>query len=537
MTDVVVVGSGGAALTSALAARAAGAQVVVLEKSDLIGGTTAMSGGLLWVPNNRHMARDGRTDSFDEAFRYMLRLNGGRRSDDDVRTVLEAGPEMVDFLESASEIRFETLDKPDYHPEFDGAKTGGRCLAPLPLVGSLLGEWFDRLRPASGFGVPLSWRELDAMNGVFHPERLDMGLMQERVEAGFVGMGRALAGWLLKGCVEAGVDIFTGTRAQALLTEGRGVTGVAATGHDGTTFDVAASRGTILAGGGFEWNEKLVAQFVAGPVSHPISCPTNEGDTLTMGRAIGADLANMWDLWRFPTAAIPGEEYGGRALSRMVAGERSLPGAIMVNRKGRRFVNEAHPYTDVGRAFMTWDPVESTYENYPAWAVFDRRFRETYSVLSLMPSDDDPDWLVRADSLDELAQRLGIDPAALSDTVARFNQMVEAGHDGEFQRGDSLFDRYYADFGHEPSPTLGVIGRPPFYALTVYPGAIGSSGGLLTDGGGRVRHVDGTTIANLYAAGDAAASCFGPAYGGPGGPLGHGLTVGYLAGRAAAGSP
>jgi len=155
-------------------------------------------------------------------------------------------------------------------------------------------------------------------------------------------------------------------------------------------------------------------------------------------------------------------------------------------------------------------------------------------VLSLMPDDDDPEWLVRADSLEELAQKLAIDPPSLTQTVARFNQMVDEGRDRDFLRGDSLFDRYYADVGREPSPTLGRIGRPPFYALTVYSGAIGSSGGLLTDGHGRVHHVDGTIIPNLYAAGDAAASCFGPAYGGPGGPLAHGMTVGYLAGQAAA---
>jgi hypothetical protein len=208
----------------------------------------------------------------------------------------------------------------------------------------------------------------------------------------------------------------------------------------------------------------------------------------------------------------------------------------MVNHNAKRFVNEAHPYTDVGRVFMTWDPVESAYENYPAWSIFDRDFRETYSVLSLMPDDDDPTWLTRADSLDELARKLDIHPQTLTDTVARFNQMVDDGHDRDFRRGDSLFDRYYADFGREPSPTLGRIQRPPFYALTVYPGAIGSSGGLLTDGHGRVRHVDGTTIPNLFAAGDAAASCFGPAYGGPGGPLAHGMTVGYLAGSTAAGT-
>ena len=242
-TDVVVVGSGGAALTAALAARINGARVTVIEKSDVIGGTTAMSGGLLWVPNNRHMRDEGYDDSFDDALRYLRRLANGRRHDDDVRTVVEAGPAMVDFLEAAGEIRFETLDKPDYHPEFDGAKDRGRCLAPLPLVGSTLGPWFERLRPVSGFGVPLSWRELDAMNGVFHPERLDLAVMTERAEAGFVGMGRALVGWLLKANVDAGVDIRVSTRAYSLRLDGPRVVGVDANGPTGLLSPCGRPRG------------------------------------------------------------------------------------------------------------------------------------------------------------------------------------------------------------------------------------------------------------------------------------------------------
>ena len=533
-TDVVVVGSGGAALVAALAAQAGGVQVTLIEKSGYIGGTTALSGGLVWVPNNRHMGDEGDGDSFDDAFRYLQRVAAGRRSDDIIREVLESGPEMVDFLEESSEVRFETLDKPDYHPEFAGATTKGRCLAPQPLPTASLGDWAERLRPGTGFSIPLSWRELDAMNGIFHPERLDFALITARSEAGYVGMGRALVGWLLRACLDAGVEIRVDTRARELVAEDHKVLGVRASTLGGTDIEILAAKGTILAAGGFEWNERLCAQFVAGPVNHPVSCPTNEGDTLVMGMAVGADLANMWDLWRFPSAAIPGEEYDGRPLSRMVVGERALPGSLMVNRSGRRFVNEAHPYTDVGRAFMTWDPVESTYSNYPAWALFDRRFRETYAVLSAMPTDDDPSWLLRADSIGDLADHLGIDAAALTATVARFNQMAAGGHDDDFGRGDSLFDRYYADFDRQPSPTLGVITEPPFYALQVHPGAIGSSGGLRTDGRGRVHHVTGGLIENLYAAGDAAASAFGPGYGGPGGPLGAGMTLGYLAGCCAA---
>jgi succinate dehydrogenase/fumarate reductase flavoprotein subunit len=403
------------------------------------------------------------------------------------------------------------------------------------LAGSALGAWLDRLRPGSGFSIPLSWGELDAMNGVFHPERLDFSLITKRTEAGYVGMGRALIGWLLKACLDRGVAIHTETRARELLVSDGAVVGVRASTPGGDV-DIRAKRATVLAAGGFEWNEQLCAQFVAGPVSHPASCPTSEGDPVKMGMAIGADLANMWDLWRFPTAAIPGETYDGRPLARMVVGERALPGVILVNGAGRRFVNEAHPYADVGRTFMTWNPAESAYENWPAWAIFDGRFRRTYAVLSVMPGDEDPDWLIRADDLSTLARRLGLPDADLTATVDRFNQMAVEGRDTDFHRGDSLFDRYYADFGRQPSPTLGAISEPPFYGLRIQPGAIGSSGGLLTDTWGRVLHVRGGPIPNLYAAGDSAASCFGPGYPGPGGPLGLGLTLGYRAGQHAVGA-
>jgi 3-oxosteroid 1-dehydrogenase len=534
-TDVAVIGSGAAALVAAVTARHGGAEVTVLEKSRYVGGTTALSGGLVWVPGNHHLRAAGLEDSFDDACKYVGRLAAGRRPPEVIRAVLGAAPAMVEFVESTTGLRFEMLDKPDYHPEFPGARVRGRCLAAQPMPGDILGDRLGWLRPSSGFAMPLSWGELDAMNGVFHPERLDMALIQDRAAAGYIGMGRALAGWLLQACLDRGVDVLLELRADALLMDGSRVAGVHAVRPDGSTLDVRARRGTVMACGGFEWNDELCRQFVAGPLTHPLSCPTNEGDGLRMGMAIGADLANMWDLWRFPAAAIPGETYEGRPLARMVVGERALPGAILVNRDGQRFVNEAHPYTDIGRSWMTWDPVEAVHRNDPSWAVFDHRFRSTYAVLSLLPTDDDPSWLVKADTVAELAASLGIDPAALGTTVERWNAMVAAGHDDDFRRGESLFDHYYADWGHEPDPTLGAIGTPPFYALRVHPGAIGSSGGLRTDEAARVLHVGGEPIPGLYAAGDAAASPSGPGYGGPGAPLGMGMTSGYLAGGHATG--
>ena len=356
-----------------------------------------------------------------------------------------------------------------------------------------------------------------------------MELVERRTAEGFVGMGVALISHLLKACLDRGIDIHTGSRARELLLEGERVCGVRT-----ETRTFRARQGVVLACGGFEWNPELLRCFTSGPVTHPLSNPHNEGDGLVMAMAIGAALADMHDVLRFPATSIPGEVRDGRPVNRMVGGERAMPHTILVNRRGRRFVNEAHNYTDVGKAFGDWDPVAYTYANQPAWAIFDQQYRDQYMVLNVMPGEPAPDWLARADSLSALADRVGIDADGLAETVERWNRFVADGVDRDFRRGESWFDTYYADNGREPSATLGSIEKPPFHALPVHCGAIGTSGGPRTNGRAEVMHVSGRTMPGLAAAGDAAASALGPGYGGPGGPLGQGFTMGYVAGRGAA---
>lgn len=537
--DVVVLGSGGAGLVCALAARDAGARVTVLEKTPLVGGTTALSGGLLWIPNHPRAREAGLEDSEDEAFRYLERLAAGRSDAELVRAVVRSGPAMLRFLESAAGLAFETLDKPDYHPELPGARRRGRCLAPGVFASPRLGDWSRRVRSGPFFSLPLTWRELDAANAIFHPERLDRGLLERRAQQGFTGMGEALVGQLLLACLEGGVEIRLGARARRLLLEIQGdtaqVRGVAAECEEREELFETA-RGVVLACGGFEWSPELVRRFTAGPMTHPIGNPANEGDGLRMAMAAGADLANMSDLLRFPAAAIPGESYDGRPLHRMVAGERALPHSILVNRRGRRFVNEAHGYTDVARAFADFDPVAYEYANHPAFAIFDQQYRASYSVLGVPPGEPAPPWLMQAGTLRELARLAGIDADGLEESVARWNRGVAEGVDRDFRRGESFFDCYYADQGRAPSTTLGSVEKPPFFALSVHCGAIGSSGGPRTDVDGRVMHASGRPIAGLYACGDAAASAIGPGYGGPGGPLGQGFSMAWRAGRHVAGA-
>jgi succinate dehydrogenase/fumarate reductase flavoprotein subunit len=481
------------------------------------------------------MMAEGVGDSEADALQYLERLAAGRRDRALLQTIVRSGPEMVRALETITTLAFETLDKPDYHPELPGARPRGRTLAPNLINASDLGEWHARLRPGPFFSLPLTWREFDAYNAVFHPERLDMARVEQRAQEGWIGMGGALIGHLLRASLDGGADVRLGCTAESLVIEGERVAGVVFT-QDGKRRTLHAERGVILACGGFEADPELVRHFSAGPMAHPLGNPGAQGAGLRMAMEVGADLANMSDLLRFPAAAIPGETFEGRPLNRMVSGERSLPHTIMVNRRGQRFVNEAHNYTDVARAFADWDPVAYEYANVPAWAIFDQQYRAQYSALGVMPDDATPAWLTSADSLEALAERLGIDTTGLAETVARFNGFVAQGRDLDFRRGESLFDAYYADNGREPSPTLGTLEKPPFYAIEVYCGAIGTSGGPRTDRHGRVMHVRGHPIEGLYAAGDAAASTTGPGYGGAGGPIGQGMTLAWLAARHATGS-
>ena len=531
--DVIVVGSGASALTAAVAAASAGARVAVLEKSEWIGGTSALSGGLIWIPCNPHMLAEGLEDSEADALRYLEHLAAGRSERALLETLVRSGPELVRALEAHTTLAFETIEKPDYHPEIPGARPRGRSLSPNLFQAALLGQWRERLRPGPFFSLPLTWREFDATNAVFHPERLDRALVTRRTQEGWLGMGAALIAHLLLACLERGVVVLLRQRARHLISEGDRVVGVVVE-CEGTAQVVRARRGVVLACGGFESSPELVRRFTAGPMTHALGNPGAEGDGLVMAVELGADLANMSDLLRFPAAAIPGETFQGRPLYRMLSGERALPHSILVNRRGRRFVNEAHNYTDVGRAFSDWDAVACEYANLPAWAIFDQQYREQYSVLGVAPGDATPDWLARADSLEALARAVGIDPGGLCASVERFNRNAREGRDPDFRRGESLFDRYYADHGRAPSATLGVLDKPPFYALPVYSGAIGTSGGPRIDIHARVLHVSGQPIEGLYAAGDAAASTTGPGYGGPGGPIAQGMAMAWRAGRHAA---
>jgi 3-oxosteroid 1-dehydrogenase len=437
---VIVVGSGAAALSAALAARAKGASVTVVEASDTLGGTTAVSGGGVWMPQNHHMAELESVDSRPEALAYMGRLTAGRTPVELLEHYVDRGPDILAHLERTTPLELRPMTWPDYHPEMEGAKSSGRMLEPALYDTNRLGRWAARLRRPPVLGLPISLQEATVeWRPSYTPEKFDAAAVQARVAAGPVAGGQALIGALLEACLAAGIEPGLETRAVEITMSGRGaderVAGLVVE-NDGVRAELPAAA-VVLASGGYEWNALLRERFLPGPLTHPHSPPTNQGDGLAMAMAVGADLANMNETWWYPASSLPGDEYDGHPLARFVGVERTAPHSIMVNRFGQRFVNEAGNYNDLGKSFFSFDINEYTQRNLPSWVVFDRQYRSRYAVSTCRPGDPDPEWLIAHETLDGLAGRAGIDPVGLAETVERWNRFVAEGRERAVGRGSS----------------------------------------------------------------------------------------------------
>lgn len=527
--EVVVIGSGAAALSAALAAHDAGANVAVYERSDSVGGTTAVSGGGVWMPAN-HVT--GAEDSRDEALAYMRALSGGRAASEHLERYVAEGPGILAALEQRSRLRFRPISWPDYHPEMEGARSSGRMIEPDLFDTSVLGDWAKRLRRPPVLGLPLTLQESTVeWTPSYTPERYDGAEVKRRVQAGRVACGQALVAALLDGCLSRRIEPVLGVRAVELQSSGGSISGLVVE-RDGRREAIETSA-VILASGGYEWNAELCSRYLPGPLTHPTSPPVNEGDALVMAMELGADLANMNEAWWYPAGAVPGEQYEGRPLARFVAVERTAPHSIIVDRFGHRFVNEAANYNDMQKAFLAFDANEGRPRHLPSWVVFDHQYRSRYPVITARAGGADPEWLLAGESLTDLAGRAGIDAAGLEHTVDRWNGFVASGRDLDYGRGDSFYDRFHGDPA-ATHPNLGTIEKGPFYACPVHLGCVGTSGGPRIDADGRVQHVRDRPIPGLYGAGNAIASPAGPAYFGGGTTIGMALVWGHIAGTTAA---
>ncbi len=523
--DVVVLGSGGAGLTAALTAAVNGASVAVYEKAATVGGTTAVSGGIVWIPAHRRSS-DGELTEAD-ALRYLEAQSLGAMDRELVETFVRTGPAMLDFVEHHSELQFEIAEGfPDYKPELPGGRpTGGRSLNAKPFDLARLGDWKDRI---TSFPADFSNVGIDAET------RARIHAAVDSRDGDYCVAGTALIAGLLKGLLDLGVTPQTDARAIELIAGDGAIAGVRIR-HNGKDLRVRARSGVVLGTGGFEWDQPLVDAFLRGPMRGSVSPPNNTGDGLRMAMAHGADLANMGEAWWVPIIQIPGDTFEGKPRSRSVRLERTRPRSIIVNRAGRRFLNEAGEYNSMAGPFHHLDPRHG-YLNDPAWIVFDDQHLKRYGFLGVEPDGPVPDWFCKSKDLAELSEKTGIDADGLARTLDAWNDNVADENDPDFGRGSSAYDGYWGDneAATTAGKTLGPIDTPPYYAVPVSVGAMGTKGGPRTDRDGRVLHVSGKPIPGLYAAGNAMAGATGKAYGGAGGTIGPAMVFGFRAGHAAA---
>jgi 3-oxosteroid 1-dehydrogenase len=530
--DVVVLGTGAAGMVASLAAAEAGATVGLFEKADRIGGTTAISGGGCWVPGNAQMAASGLADSRDDALRYLASLSFGHIRPGFAEAFVDDGPRVFGWLEAAAGLRMKIVSGyPDYHPERPGGKPGGgRTLEPELFSFRQLGSWADRV--VSGHRNPhLMLSDTTLGGGTGH---LDEKRQAQRQAEDLRGCGAALVGPLLKACVDRGIEPATASRAQDVIIDDGRVAGVMVEQPAGPVI-VRAARGVVLATGGFEWNPELVRSFLRGPMTSPASMPANVGDGLLIAMRAGAALDNMPQAWWVPVIEIPGDVSFGRQRATLLNRERTLPRSILVNKLGRRFTNEAANYNALGGALHQLDAARFDYVNLPCWLVFDAEYLARYGFREVRPADPAPPWMTRAGTLEGLAAAIGAPPGTLKGTVTRWNANVESGDDPDFHRGRSAYDLWSGDAAARGrvESTLGPIDTPPYYAIEVRSGTLGTSGGPRTDLQGRVLGTRGEVIPGLFAAGNVAAAPTGMVYGGAGGTLGPIITFAYRAGAAA----
>jgi 3-oxosteroid 1-dehydrogenase len=546
--DVVVVGSGGAGMVAALTAAHRGLSTIIIEKAAHYGGSTARSGGGVWIPNNEVLKRDGVEDTREAARTYLHGIIGDIVDPERIDTYLDRAPEMLSFVLKHTPLKMCWVPGySDYYPESAGGHPGGRSLEPKPFNAKKLGSDLPGLEPPY-VKVPLNvvvmQQDYVRLNQFMrHPRGVLRGvkvgvraLWAMATGKNLVGMGRALIAPLRIGLRDVGVPVQLNTALTDLYVEDAAVRGIYVRGTDAPESSepqlIRARRGVILGCGGFEHNEQMRVKYQRAPITTEwtLGAKANTGDGIIAAEKLGAALDIMEDAWWGPTVPLTGEPWF--ALS-----ERNSPGSIIVNISGRRFMNESMPYVEACHRMYGGEYGQGPGhgENIPAWLVFDQQYRNRYMFAGLRPGQRIPrNWMesgviVRAGTLEELAVKAGLQVDEFIATIQRFNSFARSGVDADYHRGESAYDRYYGDPTNKPNPNLGEIRHAPFYTAKVVPGDLGTKGGIRTDVHGRALRDDGSIIKGLYAAGNVGAPVMGHTYPGPGGTIGPAMTFGYLA--------
>lgn len=528
-------------MSAAMSAAKRGLRTVLLEKGAHFGGSTARSGGGVWIPGNYALQAAGQAEpgDIDRAREYLQAIVGDEVPAVRRDTYLDRGPEVMDFLKANTPLRFRWVPNyADYHPEAPGGRLAGRSVEPIPLDARFLGDELERLHPqytkapANMIVTQADFRKIAlGMRTLRGPltmakvmvRRVISLLLRRRMYA----MGNAIAIGLRKGVLDAGVPVvYEAPLTELLLEDGR-VVGVVVE-HRGERREVRARKGVILGTGGFERNLELREKYQPKPTSVDWTTGSqyNEGGGHLAGMALGADVALMDDSWWGPTIPLPSGPW-------FCLSERNLPGSIIVNGAGERFMNEALPYVEATHAIYAGEA--TGVQHVPAWMIIDQRYRNRYLFAGLAPRQPFPGrWfkngtIKKAATLEELAPQIDVPTDALRATIERFNGFARNGVDEDFGRGESGYDRYYADPTIKPNPSLHTIDQAPFYAVKIVPGDLGTKGGLVTDERARVLRPDGSVIEGLYAAGNVSSAVMGHTYAGPGATIGPAIVFGYLA--------
>jgi 3-oxosteroid 1-dehydrogenase len=539
-TDLVVVGSGGGGMTAALAAKAQGGDTIIFEKTEYYGGSTALSGGYVWVPDNYVMAEADLPDSIEDARIYLYGLIADRVPKTRIEAYIHGSRDMLAFLKEQTQVEFMlTPGYTDYYPEHPGGTLGGRGIEPVPFDGRKLNEDLKYLRPSifeAPFGIVLTskeYRQVGMFTSTWEGKTTAVKLGLRAVVNSILGvkyltMGQALAARLKYSLKEANVPLWLNTPVRSLTLDNGRVTGVSAE-KNGKVIAIRARKGVLLAAGGFPHNLEMRLMYQEQPITTDwtLASPGNTGDAIQMGMELGADIDLMEDAWWGPISLPPDN---GPFFH---VAERAYPGGIIVASDGKRFMNESLPYVEAVHEVYRHN--RNRVKTIPAYFVMDQRFRDKYIFKTLFPLQPMPQkflksgYVKKAETLPQLAELCSIDPTGLVETVREFNKFARIGVDEQFKRGESAYDRYYGDPSIKPNPNLAPIEKPPFYAVAMYPGDIGTKGGLVTDEHARVLKKSGEVIPGLYATGNSSASVMGNTYPGPGGTIGPSMTFGYLA--------